>query len=257
MLFGDGVYEVVHYYEDQAFELNRHLERLKQSLQGIRLSPPRELDQLGDISEALVRRNATPNAKVYWQVTRGAAARSHGFPHNTRPTVLAMTDELPAVDWESGPGTLTAVLEPDQRWAHCWIKSLMLLPNVLAKQKALEAGADEAIFHTPDRVTEGSATTVMLVKDGAADDILEALGQKNVVVVSPIGGQGFVFGRGNQQISPAVIRQSDIEIVASRRKLDDIGVLRADTGDQDLDEELRGWKRVRVGRHERRLMEVV
>lgn len=97
----------------------------------------------------------------------------------------------------------------------------------------------------------------LLVEDGAADDILEALGEDNVVVVSPIGGQGFVFGRGNQQISPEVIRQCDIEIVASRRKLDDIGVLRVDTGDQELDEELRGWQRVRVGRHERRLMEVV
>jgi predicted polyphosphate/ATP-dependent NAD kinase len=97
----------------------------------------------------------------------------------------------------------------------------------------------------------------LLVEDGAADDIREALGQNNVIVVSPIGGQGFVFGRGNQQISPEVIRQCDVEIVASRRKLDEIGVLRVDTGDDDLDEELQGWQRVRVGRHERRLMEVV
>lgn len=97
----------------------------------------------------------------------------------------------------------------------------------------------------------------LLVTDGAADDILDALGEENVIVISPIGGQGFVFGRGNQQISPEIIRQSDVEIVASRRKLDDIGVLRVDTGDEELDEELRGWQRVRVGRHERRLMEVV
>ncbi|MFC7072956.1 ATP-NAD kinase family protein [Halovenus rubra] len=97
----------------------------------------------------------------------------------------------------------------------------------------------------------------LLVEDGAADEIRGALGENNVVVVSPIGGQGFVFGRGNQQISPDVLRRSDIEIVASRRKLDDIGVLRVDTGDEALDERLRGWQRVRVGRHERRLMEVV
>jgi predicted polyphosphate/ATP-dependent NAD kinase len=97
----------------------------------------------------------------------------------------------------------------------------------------------------------------LLVEDGAADEIFDALGQNNVIVVSPIGGQGFVFGRGNQQISPDVIRRCDVEIVASRRKIDDIGVLRVDTGDQDLDEELRGWQRVRIGRHERRLMEVV
>ena len=94
-------------------------------------------------------------------------------------------------------------------------------------------------------------------RDAAESDILDALGDRNVIVVSPIGGQGFVFGRGNQQLSPAVIRQCDLEVVASRRKLDGIGTLRVDTGDPDLDEELRGWLRVRIGRHERRLVEVV
>ncbi len=97
----------------------------------------------------------------------------------------------------------------------------------------------------------------VLVRDGAESDILGALGDRNTVVVSPIGGQGFILGRGNQQISPAVIRKSDIEVVASRRKLDTTGVLRVDTGDPDLDERLRGWLRVRVGRVEKRLVEVV
>jgi len=97
----------------------------------------------------------------------------------------------------------------------------------------------------------------VLAGDAGEAGILANLGKENVIVVTPIGGQGFVFGRGNQQISPAVIRQSSVEIVASRRKLDGLGVLRVDTGDPDLDEKLRGWRRVRVGRHERRLMEVV
>jgi NAD+ kinase len=97
----------------------------------------------------------------------------------------------------------------------------------------------------------------VLVADAAETDILEALGEDNVVVVSPIGGQGFVFGRGNQQISPAVIERCDLEVVASRDKLDDTGVLRVDTGDPDLDDRLRGWQKVRVGRVERRLMKVV
>ncbi len=97
----------------------------------------------------------------------------------------------------------------------------------------------------------------VLVRDAAESDILGALGEDNTVVVSPIGGQGFIFGRGNQQISPAVIRQSEIEVVASRRKLDGTGVLRVDTGDSELDDELRGWMRVRIGRVEKRLVEVV
>jgi NAD+ kinase len=97
----------------------------------------------------------------------------------------------------------------------------------------------------------------VLALDAAESDILAALGEQNVIVVSPIGGQGFVFGRGNQQLSPAVIERCDIEVVASRRKLDDIGTLRVDTGDPDLDASLSGWLQVRVGRYERRLVEVV
>lgn len=97
----------------------------------------------------------------------------------------------------------------------------------------------------------------LLVRDGAEADILEALGEENVVVVTPIGGQGFVFGRGNDQISPAVVRQSTVEVVASRRKLDGLGVLRVDTGESAVDDQLRGWRRVRVGRYETRLVEIV
>lgn len=97
----------------------------------------------------------------------------------------------------------------------------------------------------------------LLARDAAEADILETLGDENVIVVTPIGGQGFVFGRGNHQISPAVIRECELEIVASRRKLDDLGVLRVDTGDPEVDEALRGWHRVRVGRYETRLMEIV
>jgi predicted polyphosphate/ATP-dependent NAD kinase len=97
----------------------------------------------------------------------------------------------------------------------------------------------------------------VLVRDATESDILANLTETNLIVVSPIGGQGFIFGRGNPQISPAVIRRADIEVVASRRKLDDIGVLRVDTGDTDLDAELRGWMRVRVGKFERYLLKVV
>lgn len=97
----------------------------------------------------------------------------------------------------------------------------------------------------------------VLVEDATADEILANLGERNVVVVSPIGGQGFVFGRGNDQISPDVIRRSEVEVVASKRKLDGIGVLRVDTGDEAVDDSLRGWRKVRVGRFEQRMMKVV
>jgi predicted polyphosphate/ATP-dependent NAD kinase len=96
----------------------------------------------------------------------------------------------------------------------------------------------------------------VLARDASEAEILDALGERNVIVVSPIGGQGFIFGRGNPQLSPSVIRRCEVEVVASRAKLDDIGRLRVDTDDPDLDADLRGWTQVRVGRFERRLMEI-
>ncbi|MFW6321025.1 MAG: ATP-NAD kinase family protein [Halohasta sp.] len=97
----------------------------------------------------------------------------------------------------------------------------------------------------------------VVVLDASESELLDALGEDNVIVVSPIGGQGFVFGRGNPQLSPAVIRRCDVEIVASRSKLDGLSVLRVDTDDPALDRELRGWWKVRVGRFERRMMKIV
>lgn len=97
----------------------------------------------------------------------------------------------------------------------------------------------------------------VLVQDANEAEILDALGERNVIVVSPIGGQGFIFGRGNHQISPPVIRTSSVEVVASPSKLDDVGVLRVDTDDPDVNESLKGWQKVRVGRFEHRLLKVV
>jgi len=97
----------------------------------------------------------------------------------------------------------------------------------------------------------------VLTQDATESEILDALGEDSVIVVSPIGGQGFVFGRGNPQLSPAVIRQCDVEIVASRSKLDGLSVLRVDTDDPELDDQLRGWRKVRVGRFERRMMKIL
>jgi predicted polyphosphate/ATP-dependent NAD kinase len=97
----------------------------------------------------------------------------------------------------------------------------------------------------------------LLVADASEDEILAHLGEENLVVVSPIGGQGFVFGRGNHQLSPAVLRRSEVQVVADREKLDDVCVLRVDLDDEAVADSLRGWRKVRVGRFERRMMQVV
>jgi predicted polyphosphate/ATP-dependent NAD kinase len=98
----------------------------------------------------------------------------------------------------------------------------------------------------------------MIGRDVSETTILEAIHDHggSHILVTPIGGQGFVFGRGNPQLSPSVLRQSEFSVVASKQKLDRLGQLRIDSGDPSLDESLRGWTRVRVGRYERRLMEI-
>jgi len=118
--------------------------------------------------------------------------------------------------------------------------------------RAAPEGVEADSYHEP-----ATPAGELLARDATEAEILDALEGPAVVVVSPIGGQGFVFGRGNDQISPAVIERCDLEVVASRRKLDDLNVLRVDTDDADLDESLRGWLKARVGRFERRMMKVV
>ncbi|AHF99192.1 N-acetylglucosamine-1-phosphate uridyltransferase [Halostagnicola larsenii XH-48] len=98
----------------------------------------------------------------------------------------------------------------------------------------------------------------ILTRDATEDEILATVVDPFTIVVSPIGGQGFLFGRGNHQLSPAVIRRSEaLDVVASGEKLDGIGAFRVDTDDDDLDERLRGWVTVRTGRYTTRLVKVV
>ncbi|EMA39834.1 ATP-NAD kinase family protein [Halobiforma nitratireducens] len=106
--------------------------------------------------------------------------------------------------------------------------------------------------------TDGDGTDgTLLARDAAEEELLDVLEEPATIVVSPIGGQGFVFGRGNHQLSPPVIRRADeLEVVASAEKLDGIDALHVDTDDPDLDEELRGWIRVRTGRFTTRLVKV-
>ena len=165
-LFADGVYEVVRFYAGRPFAMDEHVGRLRQSLDAIRMPHPPAVDGLGAISERLVRENRLADAKVYWHVTRGSAPRDHVIPVGTAPTVMAIAYPAPPLDVAAPAGRVTAVLAEDQRWHRCSIKSLMLLPNVLAKSQAHDAGADEAILHRGGVVTEGTATSVFAVVGG-------------------------------------------------------------------------------------------
>ena len=166
-LFGDGVYEVVRYYGGRPFALAAHRQRLQRSLEGICLTPPPDAGRLGEISEELLSRNGWSDARAYWQITRGAAPRELPFPTRTRPSVLVMAHPLEVLDPAAALPRWRAVLAEDTRWRDCWIKSLMLLPNLLAHNRALEAGADAAIFQRDGVLTEATNANFFAVRSGA------------------------------------------------------------------------------------------
>ncbi len=165
-LFGDSVYEVVRSYGGRLFTLDRHLARLERSLHEIDIRSV-DIAQLGRAIEEACRRSGFAEALVYVQVTRGAAPRKHAYDRGLRPTVLVHVRDLePLLDPSIREG-VAAITAPDIRWQRCDIKSTNLLPNVLAKTKAKEQGALEAILVNEDGiVTEATSAGVFCVEQG-------------------------------------------------------------------------------------------
>lgn len=164
--FGDGVYEVIRVYNGKLFTVKEHLQRFVKSAESIGISLPFTIDQLTEILEVLIKKNNLQLGNIYMQITRGTAPRNHAFPTgNVTPTVVAYTNivDRPVESMKLG---VKAILTEDIRWLRCDIKSLNLLGNLLAKQKAVEAGYYEAIQHRGQDVTEGSATNIYIVKNG-------------------------------------------------------------------------------------------
>jgi D-alanine transaminase len=168
--FSDGVYEVCEVRGGRLIDERRHLERLARSLGELRIPMPMPRAALGVVMRECVRRNRVCDGIVYLQVTRGVARRDHGFPPpGTAPAlvVTARSIDAAANDLAAAEG-VAVVTVPDDRWGRVDIKSVALLPNVLAKQAARERGAKEAWFVDRDgRVTEGSSSNAWIVtRDG-------------------------------------------------------------------------------------------
>ncbi|MDH2916031.1 MAG: D-amino acid aminotransferase [Gallionella sp.] len=167
-IFGDGVYEVIPVYSRRAFRLAEHLQRLQHSLDGIQLKNPHSESEWTGLLNELIQRNAPEDQHLYLHVTRGAAKRDHAFPIPApTPTVFVMSNPLttPSANLlKSGIACITVV---DNRWLRCDIKAIALLPNVLLRQAAVEAGCAEAILIRDDSfLTEGAASNIFVVKDG-------------------------------------------------------------------------------------------
>lgn len=163
-LFADAIYEVVRYDRGRPYRLTEHMERMREGLSAIRIASTSEF--FPSVGERLLAENglADQDAFVYAQVSRGAAPRYHAFPPaGTPPTVFAFarrTDPPPS------PEGGTAILATDERWGRCDIKSVMLLPNVLAAQKAREAGAMDAILVKDGFALEGTRANLFSVAKG-------------------------------------------------------------------------------------------
>ncbi len=167
-IFGDGVYEVIPVYSRRAFRLEEHLARLQHSLNCIQLPNPHDLSEWINIVNEVIARNSKDDQYLYLHVTRGAAKRDHAFPNPpVRPTVFVMSNPLahpPAELLESGIDCITV---SDNRWLRCDIKAISLLPNVLLRQAAVDAGCAEAILIRDDSfLTEGAASNIFVVKNG-------------------------------------------------------------------------------------------
>ncbi len=166
-LFGDGVYEVVSIYDGKPFLLDEHLQRLERSMEAVRLDNPHDRDTWKQIIDQVVANNDDPEQSLYIQVTRGTAPqRDHKFPEDPQPTVLVMASPGEPAPPELVRDGIRAVILDDIRWEQCSVKSTMLLANVLLRQQALDAGAQEAILVKGGHLTEGAASNVFIVIDG-------------------------------------------------------------------------------------------
>jgi len=164
-IFGDGVYEVIPVYSRKPFRLAEHLERLQHSLDGIRLTNPHPNREWSSLLQQLIDLNGGEDQSLYLHVTRGVAKRDHAFPKGVPPTVFIMSNPLLTPPEELLATGVAAVTAIDNRWLRCDIKAISLLPNVLLRQVALDAGAVETVLFRNGFMTEGAASNVFVVKN--------------------------------------------------------------------------------------------
>jgi D-alanine transaminase len=165
--FADGVYEVWSVFDGRLADFDGHMERLHRSLTELKIEIPMTAAALGVVLRETIRRNRVRDGIVYLQVTRGTAPRDHAFPADIAPSVIVTAKRI---DLSKGDRTAVkgaaGVTQPDIRWGRCDIKTVGLLPNVLAKQAAREKGAYECLMYDEmGLVTEGSSTNAWIVDE--------------------------------------------------------------------------------------------
>ncbi|MCI0599106.1 MAG: D-amino-acid transaminase [Beijerinckiaceae bacterium] len=166
--FADGVYEVCEVFRGALIDEKRHFERLAYSLAELKIAPPLRRDALGVVVREVLARNKIENGFVYVQVTRGVARRDHVFPQPpVRPGLIVTARQVgPEISEAKARKGVGVIATPDLRWKRVDIKSISLLPNVLARQLAIECGAYEAwLIDSSGMVTEGAASNAWIVTE--------------------------------------------------------------------------------------------
>jgi len=159
-VYADGIYEVLRIYGGRAFAVEEHLERLARSARGVMLDLPRPIEEYPRLFEELIARSGIVEGTIYGQITRGAAPRSHPFPPaGTPPTEMWWIKPFEPATEEARERGVGAILLEADRWGHCDWKTIALLPNILAKERARRLGAVEAIFISADGIVHECAAS--------------------------------------------------------------------------------------------------
>ncbi len=162
--FGDGVYEVVYCINQKPFALDEHIDRFYNSLKLLKIDFNMPKENLKSLLQNLVKQQGGIHQSIYWQVSRGSALRTHTFPVDCKPNLLVMITENKIKNMKNTKFKL--ILEEDTRFFHCNIKTINLIPAVLASEKAKQQNCDEAVLHRGEMITECAHSNIAIIKDG-------------------------------------------------------------------------------------------
>lgn len=193
--FGDGVYEVVRVYNGRAFAFSYHQDRLYRSMREMDIPVRMPPDELQELHEIMIEQSEITDGYIYLQITRGVSPRHHAFERSKLEPQMYMFIKPITTDLGALQEGVKAITLPDERWARVDIKTLNLIPNILAQTKAEKKGAYTAILVRDGIVTEGATSNVFVMKDGvcythpANHHILKGITRQLVVTrVAPTAG---------------------------------------------------------------------
>jgi D-alanine transaminase len=191
--FSDGIYEVIRVVGGNAFRIEAHLDRFEGGARALEIELPLTREGVHEAVLEVARANGVTEGTVYVQLSRGAAPRKHAFPKGARPTLVMFARPFPGPAPEHLEKGVAVLTQPDLRWGYCEVKTVGLLPNVIAYQHARSEGCFEAILVRDGIVTEGSHSSTFCVRDGTVythpiDNILPSISRKYLIEAYRIEG---------------------------------------------------------------------